>query len=44
MKKDDPIQKEINKFFGTQIRRISHENNKANHKSNKGRDPKIAKR
>lgn len=36
MKKDDPIQKNINNFFATQSRRQTHEANKSNSKSHKG--------
>ena len=42
--KDSPAQKHINRFFGNQLRRLSRENNKANTKNGKRRDPKTAKK
>ena len=35
MKKDDPIQKNINNFFAIQARRLSRETNKSNSKITK---------
>ena len=38
--KDSPAQKDINKFFGIQLRRVSHETTKTNSESNKRRNKK----
>ena len=35
MKKDDPIQKNINNFFAIQLRKVTRENNKSNSKITK---------